>query len=284
MHSCQNVLYLLFDVILNRKLKGNKIENYHHEFHCSFRYCTMLVLIITTNFTVLFYTHNAGFRHKPKMFQVVCCVSKVTQFVLQASHRLTDLLLQNGRNTRLHPSIPCSHFGHIRRDWKEVLRSPYSSLSLCVAFRVHGGLTWGSNGEGYDRSHGSLFENALLYWCLSRSLHDHSPWVETEKQDAENKINCCNFQSLPLIFLLWEGPHLPTPLLIENFLPSTRHCSEARGGLAFLGTFNFTLLFWNVLTSTSVRLVQTRWDQCCPFKKSRGNEFGHVEKEAVVTS
>lgn len=157
MHPCQNVLYLLFNVILNRKLKRKQNWKLSSWISLFFLYCTMLVLIITTNFTVLFYTHNAGFRHKPKMFQVVCCVSKAAQFVLQASHRLTDLLLQNGRNTRLHPSIPCSHFRHIKRDWKEVLRSPYSSLSLCVAFRVHGGLTWGSNGEGYDRSRGSLF-------------------------------------------------------------------------------------------------------------------------------
>lgn len=141
MHPCQNVLYLLFNVILNRKLKENKIENHLHEFRCSFLYCTMLVLIITTNFTVLFYTHNAGFRHKPKMFQVVCCVSKATQFMLQASHRLTDLLLQNGRKTGLHPSISLQPF------WahKEGLEGG-SKVTLFFPFSVcHFQSTWWAN-------------------------------------------------------------------------------------------------------------------------------------------
>lgn len=173
MHPCQNVLYLLFNVILNRKLKGNKIENYHHEFHCSFLYCTMLVLIITSNFTVLFYIHNAGFRHKPKMNQVVCCVQSLTVCASGFTH--TYRFAPPKRRTPSQNSL--QPFWAQKEGLEE---GPRVSLSFPFPVCRFQSTWWANLGKKCKwrrilQEPWVIVLECLLYWCLFRSMCDHPP-------------------------------------------------------------------------------------------------------------
>lgn len=136
----------------------------------------MLVLIITSNFTVLFYTHNAGFRHKPKKNQVVCCVQSLTVCAsgFTQTYRFAPPKWQKDGTPSQNSLQP---FWAQKEGLEE---GPRVSLSFPFPVCCFQSTWWANLGKKcewrriWQEPWVTVLE-CLLYWCLFRSICDHPP-------------------------------------------------------------------------------------------------------------